>query len=237
MEARSNQTNAWTQVLAVDMDRVTTQHDGRASTRLSGIYVKNRLAGFHPYPVIICGISAGDTRLIVSQYRITPEKKIRSLIHHEKRALGKGRKNQSTIATSTYKTTSPLARAENPKVQRPSEVSWSYLYLATSSSAIIRVEFILPKKNQARVGHELKKKKKSEPLNPFWGGACRAHHSLRYLCWWSYVWDVICWFGIGMVQSACHALVGIYRHLHILRRPRRNQLFDVHSLSSWGRRF
>ena len=28
-----------------------------------------------------------------------------------------------------------------------------------------------------------------------------------------------------------------YRHLHILRRPRRNQLFDVHSLSSWGRRF
>ena len=146
---------------------------------------------------------------IVPQDRITPEKKIRSLIHHEKRALGKGRKNQSTIATSTYKNTSPLARAENPKVQRPSEVSWSYLYLATSSSAITRVEFILPKKNQARVGHELKNKKKSEPLNPFWGGTGRAHHPLRYLCWWSYVWDVICWFGIGMVQSACHALVGI----------------------------
>ena len=65
------------------------------------------------------------------------------------------------------------------------------------------------KENQARVGHELKNQKKSEPLNPFWGGTGRAHHPLRYLCWWSYVWDVICWFGIGMVQSACHALVGI----------------------------
>ena len=119
MELRSNQTNAWTQVLAVDMDRVTTQHDGRASTRLSGIYVKNRLAGFHPYPVIICGISAGDTRLYRSTRPNHPRKKIRSLIHHEKRALGKGRKNQSTIATSTYKNTSPLARAENPKYNAP----------------------------------------------------------------------------------------------------------------------
>ena len=68
MEARSNQTNAWTQVLAVDMDRVTTQHDGRASTRLSGIYVKNKMAGCHPYPVITCGISAGDIRFFQSYF-------------------------------------------------------------------------------------------------------------------------------------------------------------------------
>ena len=85
MEARSNQTNAWTQVLAVDMDRVTTQHDGRASTRLSGIYVKNRLAGFHPYPVIICGISAGDTRLYRSTVSSHPRKK-NSLIDPPRKA-------------------------------------------------------------------------------------------------------------------------------------------------------
>ena len=135
------------------------------------------------------------------------------------------------------KNTSPLARAENPKVQRPSEVSWSYLYLATSSSAITRVEFILPKKKSSSSWARAKKQKKIGALEPLLGRHRQSTSSfalsvlveLRLGCY------LLVWHRDGTKCLSCFGWY--YRHLHILRRPRRNQLFDVHSLSSWGRRF